>query len=319
MSSVQVPPNPAHVESKTAKKKKAKATVTAESPAPSDTHPSSATVDAVANGADVPNESPIIRELKKNIRNVKKKLNATQKVDSIIAENPGASLDDLLTSKKINADQKVQAQKKPGLEKQLVQFQEQVAQYLQVDAEYQKRAVEEKTALQATHQEELAKVKEEAINEAAAESSKQAKDNLLILSKFLRAAAAKRQNGDETSAENRAFEGALLLVYGGDSNAVAAIESLISGSGEKVITVDGLPSEFTCMSLLFCLNRTMLTLSKTSKSKSFPMTIPPIQLKKPGRKKSPNPIPLPQLLLPMKLPTKHRTLLAQILPLRTPV
>ena len=82
--------------------------------------------------------------------------------------------------------------------------------------------------------------------EAAADGKKDAKDNLLVLSKFLRAAAAKRQGGDESSPENRAFEGALLLVYGGEVGAVVAMESLISGSDEKVPTVDQNPSDFTC-------------------------------------------------------------------------
>ena len=104
----------------------------------------------------------------------------------------------------------------------------------------------EKSALEATHADELQKVKEAAIAEAAADGKKEAKDNLLVLSKFLRAAAAKRQGGDESSPENRAFEGALLLVYGGEIGAVVAMESLISGSDEKVPTVDQNPSDFTC-------------------------------------------------------------------------
>lgn len=82
--------------------------------------------------------------------------------------------------------------------------------------------------------------------EAKAEGEKQSKDNLLVLSKFLRAAAAKRQGGDENSPENRAFEGALLLVYGGELGAVTAMEKLISGSDEMVPTVDGVPSDFSC-------------------------------------------------------------------------
>ena len=104
----------------------------------------------------------------------------------------------------------------------------------------------EKSALEVTHADELQKVKEAAIAEAAADGKKEAKDNLLVLSKFLRAAAAKRQGGDESSPENRAFEGALLLVYGGEVGAVVAMESLISGSDEKVPTVDQNPSDFTC-------------------------------------------------------------------------
>ena len=107
----------------------------------------------------------------------------------------------------------------------------------------------EKSALEATHTDELQKVKEAAIAEAAADGKKEAKDNLLVLSKFLRAAAAKRQGGDESSPENRAFEGALLLVYGGEVGAVVAMESLISGSDEKVPTVDQNPSDFTCESV----------------------------------------------------------------------
>lgn len=173
---------------------------------------------------------------------------ATQKVDSIIAENPGVSLDELLSSRKINADQKAQAQKKPSLQASLAQYEEQHAQYQQFDEEYQKRIAAEKSALETSHKDEIEKVRDATVADAQAESKKQSKDNLLILSKFLRAAAAKRQGGDESSPENRAFEGALLLVYGGETGAVTAMEKLISGSEELVPTVDSTPSEFTCKS-----------------------------------------------------------------------
>lgn len=172
--------------------------------------------------------------------------NATQKVDSIIAENPNQTLEELLAARKINQDQKTQAQKKPALQASLAQLEEQVAQYKQFDEDYQKRLASEKAALETSHKEELDKVKDAAISAAKAESAKEAKDNLLVLSKFLRAAAAKRQGGDEASPENRAFEGALLLVYGGEAGAVAAMESLIVGSDDKVPTVDQVPSEYTC-------------------------------------------------------------------------
>ena len=122
----------------------------------------------------------------------------------------------------------------------------------------------EKSALETAHTNELQKVKEAAVADAVAEGKKEAKENLLVLSKFLRAAAAKRQGGDETSPENRAFEGALLLVYGGEVGAVVAMESLIAGSDEKVPTVDQTPSEFTCKSfglqlLLNTINVNILT------------------------------------------------------------
>ena len=89
-------------------------------------------------------------------------------------------------------------------------------------------------------------MKDTILAEAKIEAAKEEKEKFLLLSKFLRAAASKRQDGDEAAAENRAFEGALLLVYGGDASAVAAMEKLITGSEEKVPTVEGPPSEHTC-------------------------------------------------------------------------
>ena len=172
--------------------------------------------------------------------------NATQKVDAIIAENPDVSLDDLINQKKINQDQKAQAEKKPSLKASLAQLEDQIKHYQQFDEDYQKRLAIERSALETAHKDELQKVKDAVVAEATASSKQESKDNLLILSKFLRAAAAKRQGGDENSAENRAFEGALLLVYGGEAGAVVAMESLIAGSEEKVPTVDQTPSEYTC-------------------------------------------------------------------------
>lgn len=126
------------------------------------------------------------------------------------------------------------------------QFEEQLAQFKQFDDESQKRLTSEKSALETSHKEELEKARDASVAESKAQGEKQSKDNLLVLSKFLRAAAAKRQGGDENSPENRAFEGALLLVYGGELGAVTAMEKLISGSDEMVPTVDGVPSDFSC-------------------------------------------------------------------------
>ena len=161
-----------------------------------------------------------------------------------------------MAARKINQDQKLQAQKKPSLQASLAQLEEQVALYKQFDDDFQKRLASEKTTLETAHKEEVEKVKETATSAAKADSAKEAKDNLLVLSKFLRAAAAKRQGGDETSPENRAFEGALLLVYGGEAGAVEAMENLITGSDEKVPTVDQVPSEFTCKAAISSLSYT---------------------------------------------------------------
>ena len=172
--------------------------------------------------------------------------NATQKVDSIIAENPGKTLEELVSSRKINNDQKAQALKKPSLQASLAQLEEQIAQYKKFDQEYQNRIAAEKAALEGSHKEALEKLKDASVAEAKLEAKKEEKEDMLILSKFLRAAAAKRQAGDDTSNESRAFEGALLLVYGGDAGAVVAMEKLIAGSDDKVPSVDQEPLDITC-------------------------------------------------------------------------
>lgn len=140
----------------------------------------------------------------------------------------------------------------------------------------------------------MQKVKDAAVAEAAVDGKKEAKDSLLVLSKFLRAAAAKRQGGDETSAENRAFEGALLLVYGGEVGAVTAMESLIAGTEDKVPTVDQTPSDFTCESyetLWSCFSsqyRYLTILEKTSKFGIWQSSMLLTLRKKLGQRRSPS-------------------------------
>jgi hypothetical protein len=69
------------------------------------------------------------------------------------------------------------------------------------------------------------------------------------LSRFLRAAAARRQLEDDDTDVTKAFEGALLLVYGGDASAVTAAEKLIQGSEDTVPSTEGVPLSVTCMSI----------------------------------------------------------------------
>jgi uncharacterized protein YbcV (DUF1398 family) len=172
------------------------------------------------------------------------------KVDSIIKENPGLSLDELVDSRKINTDQKAQALKKPQLQSQLSSLEEQLAVYRKIDADYQKQIANEKDNLLSSHVQELDKVREETHTEAAQEAKKELRSNLLTFSRFLAAAANRRNTDDDASQEARAFEGALLLVYGGDVNAVDAAIKIIDGSEEKVIGVDGIPTDVTCKTFL---------------------------------------------------------------------
>lgn len=173
--------------------------------------------------------------------------NSMAKLDAIIAENQNVSLDQLLASKKINADQRAQASKKPQLQAQLAQLEEQLTQYKKIDAEYQARLDTERESLQSTHKTELDRLRQSLKEEAEKEAKVTLRKNLLLFSQFLRAAAAKRVVEEEADTEeSKAFEGALLLVYGGDDKAVKAAENLINGSSETVPSVEGQSLSVTC-------------------------------------------------------------------------
>ncbi|KAF1827394.1 uncharacterized protein K489DRAFT_15032 [Dissoconium aciculare CBS 342.82] len=101
-------------------------------------------------------DHPYLRELQKQIRNITKKLSASQKIDAIIAENPGKSLDSLVADRKLNADQKAAALKKPQLQAQLAQLEEQSAHYRKFDADYQVKFNKQREDLLATHRDEKA-------------------------------------------------------------------------------------------------------------------------------------------------------------------
>ncbi|KAI9673333.1 MAG: hypothetical protein M1829_004099 [Trizodia sp. TS-e1964] len=243
---------PVLAESKSAKKKKAKVAIVSEPVSSVGTPTAEASFESPVqentNGIEI-YESPYVKELMKSIRNVNKKINATSKVDSILAENPGKTLDELIAARKINQDQKTQIQKKPSLQASLLQLEEQVAQYKKFDREYQTRLNSEKAALRQSHKEELEKVKEESFasgkTEAEELATKLEKENLLVLTKFLRAAAAKRSSDNPTSHENRAFEAVLVYVYGGDLTAVSTIEKLVQGIHEDIYDPAGDKLAFT--------------------------------------------------------------------------
>ncbi|KAH6966816.1 hypothetical protein EDB82DRAFT_347424 [Fusarium venenatum] len=219
-------------QSKSAKKKAAKALERTESPAPSITS-ASATADK---NSDDSFESPYIKEIQKNIRNVNKKITNASKTDSLLAENPGKSLDELIESKIINADQKAQILKKPALQQQLAQFEEQLTQYQKVDEQYKARAAGDK----AEWEKKLEQAKADAKAEAKAEATKDLHDNLLVLSQFLRLAAYRREEAqDPESDESQAIEGVLLAIYSGDESAVQSMLKLVNGSDDQIVSVPG--------------------------------------------------------------------------------
>ncbi|GKZ22746.1 hypothetical protein AbraIFM66951_004242 [Aspergillus brasiliensis] len=192
---------------------------------------------AEVNGSDS-QEHQHLKELQKSLRNAMKKLNATAKVDAIIAENPGKSLDDLVAEKKINVDQKAQALKKPSLQAAVAQIEEQIAQFKSFAAYYEEQLVSQKAELEKVHKEQLEAVQKQAIDAASGARETELRQKLLNLSKFLCAAARVRNSGDETSNESRAFEGVLYQIYGGTQDAVSSMLKIIDGVDEKVVGVD---------------------------------------------------------------------------------
>lgn len=172
--------------------------------------------------------------------------NATSKVDSIIAENPGKSLDELVADKKINNDQKTQALKKPALQANVAQIEEQIAHYKEFAAYYEERLASQKDDLEKGHKEELDSVREKAIAETSETNQKDLRRRLLTLSKFLLAAAEVRRSGDETSNDAQAFEAVLYQVYTGSEDAVTNMLKLIDGVDEKITNLEGTALDVTC-------------------------------------------------------------------------
>ncbi|KAK3344344.1 hypothetical protein B0T25DRAFT_556779 [Lasiosphaeria hispida] len=236
-SSVQNPP--AQNESKASKKKKSKVERT-ESPAPAAATPEKAGSVAAGDHQDDLFESSYIREYQKNIRNISKKITNLSRVSDLVAEHPGKTLDELVALKIINADQKASQLKKPALQAQLSQLEEQLAQHRKIEQEHRARIAEHEKTLTEKFEKEKAELAAEIKEKVEAEASAALNNNLLILSQFLRLAAARRaEDIDSTADENMALEGVLLHIYSGDENAVATMLKLVNGADEQTHSTVG--------------------------------------------------------------------------------
>lgn len=142
--------------------------------------------------------------------------------------------------------------KKPALQASLTQFEEQLVQYKKFDSEYKARAQADKLELEKLFSEKaeynLSRALASARAEAAAAAVKEKHADMLLLSQFLRLAAARRadEEADASTDENQALEGVLLQVYSGDESAVAAMIKLISGADEQTQATTGQPLTTTC-------------------------------------------------------------------------
>lgn len=181
------------------------------------------------------------------------------KVDNIISENPDKTLDELVAARKINADQKAQVLKKPALQASLVQLEEQIAQYIKLDAEIKFKYQNEKEAFEKNLRENARKELEEKMALAKAEAQENARkdleESLLLLSQFLKLAAIRRAEEEAAELEeSKALEGLLAQVYSGDASAVAAMLNLINGSNKTLKSVIGEDLNVTCEKSIYLKN-----------------------------------------------------------------
>lgn len=181
----------------------------------------------------------------RQIRNLHKKLAAVQKTEAVITEFPDKSLDDLVAQKKINADQKAQILKKPQLESQLKQFEEQYKQLKDFSQDLEARHDKDKAALADTHKAEVQRAKDEALEQAAKDTSAKVREALQVVCQFLHAAAFKRQQDDVDEQESKAYEGVLFYLYQGNTTAMEAMTNLVEGKDETTRDPTGDEIEYT--------------------------------------------------------------------------
>lgn len=152
-----------------------------------------------------------------------------------------------MRSKVINLDQKAAHLKKPALQAQLFQLEEQLAQHKKIDQEYRVRLAEQEKTLTEKFEREKADAIAEFTEKAEADANTSLHNNLLILSQFLRLAAARRvEDADSTADESMALEGVLLHIYSGDENAVATMMKLVQGADEQTRSTSNEALQTTC-------------------------------------------------------------------------
>jgi hypothetical protein len=168
----------------------------------------------------------------------------------LIAEHADKSLDELVSLRIINADQKAQAQAKPDLEDKLQQLQKQLEVLEQIEREHRALLAAQEKSLTEKFEADKAELVAELEEKAASESAKSLSDNLLVLSQFLRLAAARRaEDIDTTADENVALEGVLLHVYSGDESAVSTMLKLVHGADDPTLSTSNEVLQTTCMCL----------------------------------------------------------------------
>lgn len=123
---------------------------------------------------------------------------------------------------------------------------------MKLDEEYRTRGAadlaELEKSLTAKHDKDKADTVAQLKEQNAGEAAETQRASLLLLSQFLRLAAARRsEDADASLDENMALEGVLLNVYSGDDTAVSTMLKLVEGSNDKTQSVNGDELQTTCM------------------------------------------------------------------------
>lgn len=139
-----------------------------------------------------------------------------------------------MKQKKINQDQKAQLQKKPQIEAQLKQLQEQQKNFEEFAKELETKHDKEKASLQETHEAELQKAKDAATQQHTETSTTQVGDAIRTTCQFLHAVALSRSNDSLPAEELSAYEAVLNHLYQGNQIAIDTLTNLVEGSEDKI-------------------------------------------------------------------------------------
>lgn len=131
------------------------------------------------------------------------------------------------------------------MEAQLVQLEEQQKTFIEFAQDLETRFDKEKAAIADSHDAEIERLKEEAVQESVAISEKKVRDALQVACQFLHAAAYQRQREDVEENEKQAYEAVLFHLYQGNSTALETITNVVEGKEVNITEPSGDEIDFT--------------------------------------------------------------------------
>lgn len=184
---------------------------------------------------DLKRENEAIKEISKREKKLRKKILLIESSEEKVKDLPE---EEKATTIKLNADERRKISEKPihlAVHKELKDVVDILTKY---EVAEEKRIASGKAQVAAAHAVELEKAVEKAKEEGRKEVTVKAGEDLQLLLSFLRNVSLRRSwaaNGQVLDpSEEKAFEAALIAVYEGTDNALAACHKLFSGLDEPV-------------------------------------------------------------------------------------